>query len=81
MVHDVQLDIADRSICFSSYRSRAGERSTNPASLRERGNLFARSSIWLVARSAARSPSTFHVIGLSRVPWLGSVSDCLPGVS
>ena len=62
MVHEPPLHTADRSICFSPHRSRAGKRSTNPASLGERSNLFARSSIWFVARSSARSPSTFHFL-------------------
>ena len=45
MVHEVQLHTADRSIRFSSRLCRASEGSTNPASLRERSNMFACSSI------------------------------------
>src|SRR6516225_9333080 len=72
MVHEAQLLVASRFICFDRCCGRAVERSTNAASRNECGCLFAGHASGLVVSSSIRSPGAPQTFGLPQIgrSWL-----------
>jgi hypothetical protein len=52
MVHDSQLSIPRIIVCSGNCRNGAGERSTSPAIVCKRSDMFAYCSIWFIATAS-----------------------------